>query len=38
MSIEEVEKELLQTLENLEDKVIDVEARMVVNQNKHDRA
>ena len=38
MSIEEVEKELLQTLESLEDKVIDVEARMVVNQDKHDRS
>jgi len=30
MTIEEVEKELLETLETLEDKVIDVEARMVV--------
>ena len=30
LTIEEVEKELLQTLETIEDKVIDVEARMVV--------
>ena len=30
MTIEEVEKELLETLETIEDKVIDVEARMVV--------
>lgn len=30
MTIEEVEAELLETLETLEDKVIDVEARMVV--------
>lgn len=36
MSIEEVEKELLQTLESLEDKVIDVEARMVIGQEKND--
>lgn len=38
LSIEEVEKELLQTLESLEDKVIDVEARMIVSQEKHDSA
>ena len=30
LTIEEVEKELLETLETIEDKVIDVEARMVV--------
>ncbi len=30
LTIEEVEKELLQTLETIEDKVIDVEARMVM--------
>jgi hypothetical protein len=36
MSIEEVEQELLQTLETLEDKVIDVEARALVNQSKND--
>lgn len=36
MSIEEVEKELLQTLESIEDKVIDVEARMVISREKND--
>ena len=30
LTIEEVEKELLQTLETIEDKVIDVEAREIV--------
>jgi hypothetical protein len=36
MSIEEVEKELLQTLESIEDKVIDVEARAVISKNSDD--
>ena len=35
MSIEEVEKELLQTLESIEDRVIDVEARAVVNKDSN---
>lgn len=37
MSIEEVENELLETLESIEDKVIDVEARMVAK-NSNDPA
>lgn len=36
MSIEEVESELLQTLEVIEGQVIDVEARAVVNKEKND--
>jgi hypothetical protein len=36
MSIQEVEDELLQTLQSLEDKVIDVEARMVVKNDPQD--
>ena len=35
LTIEEVEKELLETLETVESKVIDVEARMVVKQEKN---
>ena len=35
LTIEEVEKELLETLEVVESKVIDVEARMVVKQEKN---
>ena len=38
MSIEEVEEELLSTLTAIEDKVIDVEAKAVVNKESDDQA
>jgi hypothetical protein len=38
MSIEEVEEELLNTLTAIEDKVIDVEAKAVVNKEADDQA